>query len=256
MTDTDAPSAPQDPHPPRPGRAPTFFGRLSQAVQRQDWFAVCLEVLIVIAGVLIALAANDWAGARQARQVEVESLRALSAALTNDLVDIRENVHNHTNAGEGAALLREHIREDGPYSDTLDVHFAYLFTPSWSLRDLAAYETLKQRGMETVTNDSLRASIGYLYGYRYEAALGSQALAYGFVTDQVAPYMDDHFRDYRLLENWTPISYDEVASSPRFLSLLDRSAALHGFVAQQMSYMETRVVALIADLDAEVARLE
>ena len=229
---------------------------MSQAVQRQDWFAVGLEGVIVVAGVLIALAANDWAAGRQARRVEVESLRALRAALSNDLGDIRGNLHNHTNARDGAALLREHIREGRPYSDTLDVYFAYLFTPSWSLRDLAAYETLKQRGMETITSDSLRAEIGQLYGLTYEAALGAQELAYGLVMDQVAPYMDEHFRDHRLWQRWTPISYDEVASSPRFLSLLDRSNIIHGFLVAQLTRLEERTAALITDLDAEVARLE
>lgn len=40
----------------------------SAAIRRQDWFQVLLEVLIVVAGILIALQVDNWNEARKARQ--------------------------------------------------------------------------------------------------------------------------------------------------------------------------------------------
>ena len=43
------------PEPPvvRPRRAYTILGRLTQAVREQNWFAVALELVIVVFGVVI-----------------------------------------------------------------------------------------------------------------------------------------------------------------------------------------------------------
>lgn len=56
---------PQTPptHPPR--RPGTILGRLAQAVREQNWFAVALELVIVVLGVVIGFQVNAW-GAAQA----------------------------------------------------------------------------------------------------------------------------------------------------------------------------------------------
>jgi hypothetical protein len=50
MTENEEATAPKDP-PSR--RAGTILGRLSQALREQNWFAVVLEVCIVIVGVVV-----------------------------------------------------------------------------------------------------------------------------------------------------------------------------------------------------------
>ncbi|MDX1418740.1 MAG: hypothetical protein R3181_02130, partial [Rubricoccaceae bacterium] len=144
MTESPPPPAPTLPDPASPRKRPwTILGRLAQAVREQNWFAVALELVIVVAGVLIALAANDWTDARQARKVEIESLRELRAALVNDLDDVRWNLDYHRRAANSARLLNEHMQAGHPYADSLDAHFAMLAAYSFSVRDVTAYETLK-----------------------------------------------------------------------------------------------------------------
>lgn len=44
--------------------------RLSEALRRQDWFVVALEVLVVVAGIFLALQVDDWNQLRKDRQDE------------------------------------------------------------------------------------------------------------------------------------------------------------------------------------------
>ena len=239
-----------------PARRRLFLGRLGAAIRRQDWFAVALEVLIVVAGVLIALAVNDWAAARQAREVEIQSLRELRTALQHDLEDVRVNLQIHREASASTAALLAHLDAGLPYADSLDAYFGRVPAPTFSIRDRAAYETLQQRGLGTITDDSLRLAIGHLYGVRYEAVSGVQANASAFTFDKLLDYMYDHFSGTFLQGPLRPDEYDALMRSRRFRSIAGLAALSGTVLARQYEQTEREIVDLIAALDAEIARRE
>lgn len=55
--------------------------RLSDALKRQDWVAVTVELLVVVIGVLVALEVNQWAERRQTRALQHEYLLRLKEDL-------------------------------------------------------------------------------------------------------------------------------------------------------------------------------
>lgn len=63
--------------------------RIGEAVRRQDWFVVLVEVLVVVFGVFIGLQVDDWNQARKDRALEQEYLERLYADL-NYTLDSRE----------------------------------------------------------------------------------------------------------------------------------------------------------------------
>ena len=90
MTDTPrsseaSPGAPAPtplaPEAPRPKRPWTILGRLTQAVREQNWFAVALELVIVVVGVVIGFQVTAWGQARSDRAKEQTYLRQLSRDL-------------------------------------------------------------------------------------------------------------------------------------------------------------------------------
>ena len=66
---------------PRPKRPWTILGRLSKAVREQNWFAVVLELLIVILGVVIGFQITAWGQARSDAGREQTYLHLLAADL-------------------------------------------------------------------------------------------------------------------------------------------------------------------------------
>ena len=51
--------------------------KLAQRLRAHDWFAACIEVLIVIVGILLALQVSNWNQDRQERRVATEYARQL-----------------------------------------------------------------------------------------------------------------------------------------------------------------------------------
>ncbi|MDX1418533.1 MAG: hypothetical protein R3181_01085 [Rubricoccaceae bacterium] len=84
MTDPPTPAAPEPPPDdpaPRPKRPWTILDRLAQAVREQNWFAVALEVCIVIVGVVIGFQITAWGNERADRERERVYLTQLAEDL-------------------------------------------------------------------------------------------------------------------------------------------------------------------------------
>ena len=214
------------------------------------WFAA--EYFIVVLGVLTAVALNAWWVGMQERDLETRSLRELRAALTNDLVDIRGNIARHSRGDASARLLQAHLRAGGPYADTLDAHFGRVLGASSTIRDEAAYETLKQRGMETITDDPVRTAVGRVYGMEYPRVISFQRSSTELVLRQVVPFYTANFRDLRLFQTATPVDYPALQASVEYAALLDWLVMMHAGQASQMETLEAEVVTLLALLDDEL----
>jgi len=74
--------------------------RLSRAIRQQNWFAVALEFVIVVAGVAIGFQINALNEARQERQREAEYLHQLEvelAAVINELNTVEDAIDAYFN---------------------------------------------------------------------------------------------------------------------------------------------------------------
>ncbi len=61
--------------------------KLAEAIRRQDWFTVVLEVLIVVIGIFIGLQVDDWNQHRKDRILEREYLERLLSDLNGSIED-------------------------------------------------------------------------------------------------------------------------------------------------------------------------
>jgi hypothetical protein len=55
---------------------------LAHSIRRQDWFAVAIEFLIVVAGIFVGLQVTDWNERRQLRERELNYLQRMSEDLS------------------------------------------------------------------------------------------------------------------------------------------------------------------------------
>lgn len=88
----------QNPAPPgapavRRMRAGRILGRLTQAVQEQNWFAVALELLIVVVGVFIGIQVSNWNDARAFDARETDLLVELRSELEGSIRTTEQKAH-------------------------------------------------------------------------------------------------------------------------------------------------------------------
>jgi hypothetical protein len=64
--------------------------KLGRRLREHDWFAACIEVLIVIAGILVALQVSKWNQDRQDRKLARDYEQRLHEELQSDLTNIAQ----------------------------------------------------------------------------------------------------------------------------------------------------------------------
>jgi len=124
------------------------------------------EIILVVAGILIALQLNNWNEAKKNQQVEVALLEQLEKDLTSSLGDVTFNIGLIDQGIQSAELLLDYMETDLPYEDSLAYHFAAAFPWTRLVISLGAYETIKSRGIEIISNAAIRNEMVQLFETR------------------------------------------------------------------------------------------
>lgn len=127
-----------------------------------------LEIFSIFLGVTIAFLANHWNEQRKERIIERKTLKEISVELELDLRDIRGNVTGHKLAIEAVTMFQRYSNGETVDYDSLSIYFDRLYRDYISITNTTAYETLRSRGIEIISNDQLRADIVELYDFAYE----------------------------------------------------------------------------------------
>ncbi len=179
------------------------------------------EVVLIIVGVLVALGANSWWQQRQERAAERRILTEMRSTLAVDLASVRQSLAGLRAVHDKVARLRAALRARPAYADSLDALLGEAYqTGETTVPNAAVYETLKARGLDLVSDDSLR----YQISYAYETGRTSLAWANQFndatTLGILRPYYLAHFRNLRFGQNATPLDYGAVLRDPYFENIL------------------------------------
>jgi hypothetical protein len=123
------------------------------------------EIILVVIGILIALQINNWNNTNQQEMIELKYLEEIKQNLTKDIASIDFNISFNKSKLQSNKIVLEYLNGKINYTDSLDFHFSNLFFSTRTLVNMSAYENLKSRGLEIITNDSLRQRITKLYEY-------------------------------------------------------------------------------------------
>lgn len=195
--------------------------RVGRGTSGFNWRYAGGELLLIVVGILIALAASDWQAARDERRTEVAALRELRASLTDDADQLEAELVRYRRVAARTAVLEEYLRARVPYADSLDTYFGSLYVGGKPKLNKAAYEALKSRGLSLVSNDVLRLQIARLYEQTYPSVEKAAEIEYDVLFRVLRPYYLTHFRNLRFGESATPLDGRAVMAGPAFLNLVD-----------------------------------
>ena len=144
-----------------PKRPWTILGRLSKAVREQNWFAVILELVIVVLGVVIGFQVTAWGQARSDHAKEQTYLRQL-------VVDLAETERLAEDNRQKMVLLERaprrlaqaHFLPEPPPRDSV-IAWASVAPAYWEISPvLGTAEALVSMGdIGLIRDDSLRSAI-------------------------------------------------------------------------------------------------
>lgn len=126
------------------------------------------EIILVVMGILIALQIDTLYTNHQLQKTERKYLAEIRNNLKFDLRDIQFNIDFNEGKLRSNIIVLQYLSKEVPYSDTLDFHFSNLSYTTRTLPNSSTYETVKSRGLDIISNDSLRQQITTLYDFYYK----------------------------------------------------------------------------------------
>lgn len=190
-------------------------------LERRTFKRAVGEVVLIVVGVLIALAASDWQQARSDRRAELAVLGELRTALTQDLQALEAQVVRYERIDQRVSTLLEIMKSGAPYADSLDAYFGTLYGFAFPRLNRAGYESLKSRGLDLISDDALRSQIARVYEQSYARLDDAHESERRVILDLLRPYFLVHFKDLRFNVSATPLDYRFVSTDQEFLNLAD-----------------------------------
>ncbi|MBO3698169.1 hypothetical protein [Roseivirga sp. E12] len=127
-----------------------------------------LEIFSIFLGVTIAFLASHWNDVRKDRITEQKILAELKVELATDLSDVQNNINGHQMGLKAVNLFQRYCGGEQVSLDSLGFFYERLHRDYLSITNTTAYETLKSKGLEIITNEDLRNDIVRLYDFEYE----------------------------------------------------------------------------------------
>jgi hypothetical protein len=239
-------------------------------VRRLRWFLA--EFLVVVSGVMVALALTSWAGERRDLGREQAYLRQLSTDLAANEESLKEYITLHRNRAEAAArVLHRFWLEDPSADDTL---VADLSLPRGNARYrpiLGTAEALISTGdLNLIRSDPLRASVlAYVEGvnfsladvHRYEETYFRPAVTALFHAPHLTPFTGRHSTDYAVGARPTkvervpfPTSLSDVLRDRNVFDAYNQLLVAHRNPWRIYNNLLEETQALKAQVDAEIHR--
>ena len=147
---------------------PRFFNRIRKQLAKENKFFqyskyAIGEILLVVIGILIALQINTWNEERKFRAQQYGLLKDLAADLKANLDELNSGRRLNSLYLNEYRELAQAIQADRPPSEDIDKLCGHLSNWHSPFFTRTAYESLKNKGLEIIENDSLKQKIVALF---------------------------------------------------------------------------------------------
>ena len=204
-----------------------FFRKIRQRLLTENKFSKYLiyaigEIVLVVIGILIALQINTWNEERKANEHETKLLKDLLSEIKFSIEEVDTVAFYNQDSYRYLELIENHITDDLPYSKVLDTAFGRLDTWYMPYLPFSAYESLKESGIESISNDSIKQKITHLYEFGMKFLLEDNGnWEWSFNQNTTQRFMTKHIR--RLRENRDlarPVNYEVLKQDEEFKNFI------------------------------------
>ena len=227
--------------------------RISRFVTSNNWRYAAGEVVLIVIGVSIALAASSWYENWQERRIEIRALGQLKVALEADLRFLSEQQENLQEFERFLSELLKHMQGQSPYSEQVGPYFSGL--TNWRMVRIrsAPYEEIKNHGFSLISNPELRTRLIDLYEILFPALLRTSIVDSEFTRDKILPYFYSRFRRQSEERSWKPIAYDELRSDLVFENIvLAKQSRLRNLLLPRFEEISEAIQEILADIESEL----
>jgi len=130
---------------------------------KEEWYKYLLEILVLIIGIYGAFALENWNDQRKQKIEERILLQDIRSNLEKTLYDLTSDTLEIQTNLKHYRTIEKVINENLPYSSVLDTAFGKLTRWSSPYITSTAYQALKSKGTDILSNRALQNSIVNLF---------------------------------------------------------------------------------------------
>lgn len=211
------------------------------------------EILLVMIGILLAVQVNNWNENRKTKIEEIKTLKELQSDLAQNLLDIDGNIDYLNDCKNSNEIILYHIDNKIPYNDSLNYHFSNLFPYITFNVNQTTYESLKQKGFDLISNDSLRIIISDLYANKFESYRKFEnSYLIEHHNNDIKPMYISEFTSFKYNSSAKPKNYNQFINTPRHREILFWTTEMCKDFARMQSGLKKNVMELITNIDREI----
>ena len=185
------------------------------------------EVILIVIGILLALYLNNINSEQKSKLVEIELLNELKSNVNSSIKSFERTLESEREYLGYNLLILDYLDNKKPFDDTLLTPFgAYFWTVS-SNPISGGYTYLKSKGIDLITNDSLRKNLSVLFENEFLIIKEENQIWANNLQQNISyPYHVSHFRRYFLkdsisgdIEVAKPFNYNALIHDDKFKSI-------------------------------------
>jgi hypothetical protein len=222
------------------------------------------EIILVVIGILIALWLNNLNLKSQERIEEINILKGLKKDFQADIIDFKLNIWGYKNISSSVDFVLNRLESSAIYNDSLDSYFSGTITWPRSIIHKNSFDVLKSKGLDLISNDSLRNEILNFHGQVYTSL---KTWEDQFNRDI---YFDEILKRFDKVEPWRfdkdgkihlgmmkPNNYNALKTDTFYLSML-RTMKRDAETLLYDSYLTINkdLESLVVEIDKELINLE
>jgi len=180
------------------------------------------EIVLVVIGILIALAINNKNELRKTKQFEYQILNDIKSSMEGNFFQLDMCLEANAESVASADIILKFLEDNLPHHDSLAVHFSRSLewcTPSFQN---AGYESLKTYGINLITNDTIRENLN-IYDSGWMEILGQRQEDFFYNT--ASPVLAELFETVVMRGEMKPFDVEQLRNSKKFISILKTSRA-------------------------------
>ena len=151
------------------------------------------EIALVVIGILVALQINNWNDEKKDIRFERKMLMEIYSSLSADIENLNQGQENQLSLFDANKLIIASLNEQAYNKD----EFGELVTSTAANLEIvfqtSAFESLRSKGIELVSDDQVRVQLLDLYDIVYPQLLKSYENYNIHLRNEWRPYMIDNF---------------------------------------------------------------
>jgi hypothetical protein len=127
------------------------------------------ELLVVVIGVYIGFKANNYAEEQKQKEYVLATIKEMYKGLEEDAKDAEGNRNGHLKGQKAVNYFLKLANNNPVNKDSFEFYLMVVLTRNFvSIQNTSPFETIKSKGFNLITNDSLRQKMIKLYDFQYE----------------------------------------------------------------------------------------